>query len=156
MVLLTSNLFCTDLIASYFLGFSTDLICFGMVSIFVEKYCRILVVWAVTVTAQKMKFFIKNFFSKCDQIHSFLRIWSHLLKKSLMGNVIFFVQCVVSRSSILQQDFWHKTLLTHQLSVIFEYTCLKRSRPFFVLPCFNPMPESLPRIATCNLPIIPL
>ena len=31
-------------------------------------------------TAQKMKFFIKNFFSKCDQICSFLRVWSHLLK----------------------------------------------------------------------------
>ena len=36
-----------------------------------------------------MKFFIKNFSSKCDQIHSFLRIWSHLLKKSLMENSIF-------------------------------------------------------------------
>ena len=31
----------------------------------------------------KMKFSIKDFFSKCDQIRSFLRIWSHLLKKSL-------------------------------------------------------------------------
>ena len=30
-------------------------------------------------TAQKMKFSIKDFFSKCDQIPSFLRIWSHLL-----------------------------------------------------------------------------
>ena len=35
-------------------------------------------------TAQKMKLSNKDFFSKCDQIHSFLRIWSHLLKKSLM------------------------------------------------------------------------
>ena len=32
-------------------------------------------------TAQKMKFSIKYFFSKCDQICGFLRIWSHLLKK---------------------------------------------------------------------------
>ena len=31
-----------------------------------------------------MKFSIKGFFSKCDQIRSFLRIWSHLQKKSLM------------------------------------------------------------------------
>ena len=31
-------------------------------------------------------FFIKDFFSKCDQIRSFLRIWSCLLKKSLMEN----------------------------------------------------------------------
>ena len=34
----------------------------------------------------KMMFFIKDFFSKCDQIRSFLRIWSCLLKKSLMEN----------------------------------------------------------------------
>ena len=36
-----------------------------------------------------MKFSIKAFFSKYDQIRSFLRIWSHLLKKSLMKNLIF-------------------------------------------------------------------
>ena len=40
-------------------------------------------------TAQKMKFSIKNFSSKCDQIRRKLRIWSHLLKKSLMENIIF-------------------------------------------------------------------
>ena len=40
-------------------------------------------------TAQKTKFSIKGFFSKCDQIGSLLRVWSHLLKKSLMENFIF-------------------------------------------------------------------
>ena len=40
-------------------------------------------------TAQKMKFSIKDFFSKCDQIRSFLQMWSHLLKKFLMKNFIF-------------------------------------------------------------------
>ena len=40
-------------------------------------------------TAQKMKFSIEDFFSKCDQIHSLLWIWSHLLKKSLIENFIF-------------------------------------------------------------------
>ena len=34
-------------------------------------------------------FSIKGFVSKCDQIRSFLRIWSHLLKKSLMKSFIF-------------------------------------------------------------------
>ena len=43
---------------------------------------------------QKMKFFIKTFFSKCDQIRSYLQIWSHLLKKSLIENFIF---CAVKR-----------------------------------------------------------
>ena len=40
-------------------------------------------------TAQKMKFSIKDLFSKCDQIHRKLRIWPQLLKKSLMENSIF-------------------------------------------------------------------
>ena len=37
------------------------------------------------ITAQKIMFTIKDFFSKCDQ----MRIWSHLLKKSWMENFIF-------------------------------------------------------------------
>ena len=41
------------------------------------------------ITAQKMKFPIKDFLGKCDQIRRFLRIWSHLLKKSLIENFIF-------------------------------------------------------------------
>ena len=40
-----------------------------------------------------MKFSIKDFFTRCDQIRSFLRIWSHLLEESLTENFIF---CVVS------------------------------------------------------------
>ena len=36
-----------------------------------------------------MEFFIKVFFSKCDQIRRKLWIWSHVLKKSLMKNFIF-------------------------------------------------------------------
>ena len=35
----------------------------------------------LTDTAQKIKFSINNFFSKCDQIRSFLQICSHFLKK---------------------------------------------------------------------------
>ena len=42
-----------------------------------------------TWSVQKLKFSIKNFFSKCDKIDRKLRIWSHLLKKSLMKNFIF-------------------------------------------------------------------
>ena len=43
-------------------------------------------------TAQKMKFSMKNFFSKCEQIRRKLRMWSQLLKKSLMQN---FIICAV-------------------------------------------------------------
>ena len=36
-----------------------------------------------------MKFYVKDFFSNSDQIRRKLRIWSHLLKISLMENFIF-------------------------------------------------------------------
>ena len=35
-----------------------------------------------------MKFSVSDFFSKCDQIHRKLRIWSHLLEKSLIENFL--------------------------------------------------------------------
>ena len=45
-------------------------------------------------TTQKMKFSIKDFFSKRDQIRRSLRTWSHLLKKSLTENfIICAVEC---------------------------------------------------------------
>ena len=55
-----------------------------------ERYRKII------VTAQKTKFSIKDFFSKCDQIRSKLRVWSHLMKKSLTEN---FILCAVSNST---------------------------------------------------------
>ena len=57
---------------------------------------------ATTTTAQKIKFSIKNFFSKCDQIRRKLRILSHLLKKSLIENFIF---CAVYKLSL--NNFGH-------------------------------------------------
>ena len=45
----------------------------------------------VYVTALTMKFSIRDFFSKYDQIPIFLRIWSYLLKKFLMENFILFL-----------------------------------------------------------------
>ena len=73
-------------------------------------------------TAQKMKFSIKSFFSKFDQICCFLRIWSHLLKKSLMKNFIFCaVRCLAGSQRKYNSD----------LSVIFF--CLG----FFVYPALK-------------------
>ena len=43
--------------------------------------------------AQKMKFFIKDLFSKCNQIHREKWMWPHLLEKYLMENFVF-VQCI--------------------------------------------------------------
>ena len=57
-----------------------------------------------TISAQKMKFPIKDFFSKCGQIRRNLRIWSRLLKKSLMEN-FFFVQWMLQ--SCIQNPVTH-------------------------------------------------
>ena len=46
-------------------------------------------VHGISFSAQKIKFPIKDYFSKCDQNRSFLQIWSHLLKKSFMKNFIY-------------------------------------------------------------------
>ena len=58
---------------------------------------EVLILKSTEDALHKMKFSIKHFFSKCDQIRGKLRIWSHLLKKSLMDNFIF---CVVTVSGI--------------------------------------------------------
>ena len=49
-------------------------------------------------TPQKMKISIKDFCSISDQICSFLEIWSHLLNKSLMENIIFCAVWVTNTS----------------------------------------------------------
>ena len=67
-------------------------------------------------TEQKKKFFNKDSFSKCDQIHRKLRIWSHLLKKSLMekftGNYgfghIYWRNPSLETSFLVQCDFRKK------------------------------------------------
>ena len=49
---------------------------------------------------KKMKFSVKDFFRKCDQIRRKLQIWSHLLKKFLMENFIF---CVVREVRVVSR-----------------------------------------------------
>ena len=46
-----------------------------------------------------MKFSVKDIFSKCDQIRRKLRIWSQLLKKSLIENFIFCAVTLYLQSS---------------------------------------------------------
>ena len=66
-----------------------------------------IVKWRITYTTQKMKFSMKSFFSKCDQIHRKLCIWSHLLKTSLKEN---FICCAV----VITND-----LLPHHILLIY-------------------------------------
>ena len=65
--------------------------------------------FAESLLYKKMKFSIRDFFSECDQISSFLRIWSHLLKKPLMESFIF---CLVL---FFEPQAQHQWLFLHYL-----------------------------------------
>ena len=54
-----------------------------------------------------MKFSVKDFFSKFDQIRRKLRIWSHLLKKFLMESLIFCAVIEVTLESENHQMTWN-------------------------------------------------
>ena len=77
-------------------------------------------------TAQKMKFSINNFISKCDQIRKNLRIWSHLLKTFLMENFIF---CAVWKSQEnfqVESRFYKKIVCSYARNVLSQKKqCLK-------------------------------
>ena len=62
----------------------------------INQWINIFFLLIAYITEQKM-FYIKDFFSKCDQIHRKLRIWSHLLKKYLIENFIFCAVRAVSK-----------------------------------------------------------
>ena len=49
------------------------------------------------IIAQKITFSVLDYFGKSAQIRSFLRIFSHLLKKSLTENFVFYLQCILNR-----------------------------------------------------------
>ena len=97
-------------------------------------------------TAPSMKFPIKDFFSYCDQIHCFLRIWSHLLKKPSMEKPTFFVQCDHCHSTMhcycLKRKLWWKikrkkynlvdVVLRHKLA-IFPWVVTSRMLPLATL-----------------------
>ena len=91
----------------------------GRVDCYFLNQC-ITVVEKVPDIAQKMKFFIKDVFSKCDQIYNKLRIWSHLLNKPLIENFIFcavFKQCnyvILALTKLLRFEIYSSRLLNKQ------------------------------------------
>ena len=67
-----------------------------------------------------MKFSVKDFFSKCEQIRSKLRNWSHLLKKSLMENFIFCAVIITNLfMNLTMRNFWFQSFKS-----IFSYQSL--------------------------------
>ena len=74
----------------------------------------------MTITAQKMKFSIKDFFSICDQIRRKLRIWSHLLKKFLKNLIFCAMNVLFAFGSYLQEV---KQNLSQDLLKLSEWFC---------------------------------
>ena len=70
-----------------------------------------------------MKFSLKDFLSKCDQIRSILRIWSDLLKKSLTENFIFCAEYLANLSRC-----WASSL-----SLIYHLKYLKAFKNAYIL-----------------------
>ena len=72
-----------------------------------------------------MKFSIMDFFSRCDQIHRKLRIWSHLLKKYLIENFIFWavrkqiLNGISITLSLIFKDIWNKFLLSNEAALVY-------------------------------------
>ena len=85
--------------------------------------------WKPTSTAQKMKFSMKDLFSKYDQIRSLLRIWSHLLKKSLMENFIFLnsdhVQSVLFNYHILLNFCFNRRTFSRRVKLLWSHGLAK-------------------------------
>ena len=80
--------------------------------------------------AQNAKFSITDFFSKCDQIRSFLRIWSHLLKKSLMENIIFCAaKFFALKSGTFTQDMF--TIPLKKLKILSGYSIRNKNNSCF-------------------------
>ena len=75
-----------------------------------------------------MKFSIKDFFSKSDQICRIQRVWSHFLKKSLMENFTF---CIVTFQF---NRFYDGSQLIHLWQIFPFYTCwkLQKTKGFLV------------------------
>ena len=90
-------------------------------------------------TAQKVKFSIKGFSSKCDQIRRKLRIWSHSLEKSLMENfnfcVVFKLTLLIILTKILKGSWMHLwSALMQAIKYIFPNLWLNKS---VLIRCVN-------------------
>ena len=87
-------------------------------------------------TAQKMKFSIKDFFSKCDQNRSFLQTWSHLMKKSLMETSFLCSElCLIRLSRSKSLNFSSLRIYCRQSLCVKSVRIWSYSGPYF--PAFG-------------------
>ena len=94
-------------------------------------------------TAQKLTFSIKDFLSNCDQMSSFVQIFSHLMKKFLMENIIF-VQCSL-RDPIHVQEYNRSKETRNMLRLFLKKSCIQKAsgaekKPISLEKCNQQLP----------------
>ena len=102
---------------------------------------------SLQIQHKKLRFSLKDFFIKCDQIRRKLRIWSYLLKKTLMENLNFL--CSIYSEISVDQTFYAAHLELSSKSnfrklkgAMFKFLKVKNrmivsvSRIFFILDPF--------------------
>lgn len=102
-------------------------------------------------TLHKKWSFPKDAFSKCDQIRSFLRIWSDLLKKSLKENFTFWA--VLRRSLFLVELAFSRT-------PSWDYRCkikgTSKISKFFLVIAIIHLPSNTPKFKYSEVPLLTL
>ena len=86
-------------------------IAFNLLEVLLTLHIRVRT-FSFVNTSQKMKFSIKDFFSKCDQIQRTLQIWSHSLKEF---HFLFSVKTKFIRNSKIKSRSL-KTVMTQSAS----------------------------------------
>ena len=72
---------------------------------------------------RKLMLSINDLFSKYDQTCSFLRIWSHLLKKPLMESIIFCaVHFIATNCTAFPENMLHRSNITFTLEIYKDST----------------------------------
>ena len=83
------------------------------------------------IDAQKINFFVKNWFSKCEHIRIKLRIYSHLLNKSFTEKFIF---CVVNIIGFIAES---KFLFKHNCQSLVYFTSINTRHRFVSILLFK-------------------
>ena len=95
------------------------------------------VVKPIIFTAQRIKFCVKDLFNKCEQIRSFMRINSHLLKKSLTENIIFWALVQANRQETTVKMKKTYSLKNHVTSLFTFFKKVSSICDFFTAWCLD-------------------
>ena len=100
-----------------------------------------------------MKFSINDFFSKRDQIRRKLRIWSHLLKKSLWKTLFL---CSVLKTTVNDRCIGYLSIATgfQKISTYFSCVCLHLNLPLLVAKIEQAVPGDVKPVVKASKQLI--